>query len=356
MKNRKRMMTLITAAAVIWGSMSSALTVFAEENEGAVRSFLTGKEVSEEIGRQRPIAVMYNNIQDALPQSGISNAEIVYEAPVEGGITRLLGIHEDYKDLERIGSVRSCRDYYIYLAREFDAYYMHFGQAVYALDLLNHPTTLNIDGMRGGAGAYYRSDDFVAPHNVYTNYDMIQRTLDSLGYSREYSESYLADDGHYEFAKDGEVITLEQGAAAEKIVPGYTYNEPYFLYNEEEGTYTRYQYGDLQIDKLNGESLQYDNIILQYCPWQNYDANGYLNVDTISGGAGKFITRGKVIDITWKKDSINPSDKYAAENFGVTHYYDADGNEITLNQGKTWVCIIQDSYSDRVSISGSAAE
>ena len=70
---------------------------------------------------------MLNNIQDALPQSGIANAEVVYEAPVEGGITRLMGIFEDYQDVQRIGSVRSCRNYYVYFAREFNTYYLHFG-------------------------------------------------------------------------------------------------------------------------------------------------------------------------------------------------------------------------------------
>ena len=80
------------------------------------------------------------------------------------------------------------------------------------------------------------------------------------------------------------------------------------------------------------------------------DENGYLNVDMVSGGNGKYITKGKAIDITWKKDSVNTEEKYAAENFGVTHYYDADGNEITLNQGRTWVCIIQDTYTDDVQI------
>ena len=54
--------------------------------------------------------------------------------------------------------------------------------------------------------------------------------------------------------------------------------------------------------------------------------------------------------MTWRKDVINTEDAFANENFGVTHYYDADGNEITLNQGKTWVCIVLDSYSDNVSI------
>ncbi len=85
-------------------------------------------------------------------------------------------------------------------------------------------------------------------------------------------------------------------------------------------------------------------------PWEKFDENGYLNIDVLSGGNGKYITNGKAIDVTWRKDVINTEDAFANENFGVTHYYDADGNEITLNQGKTWVCIVLDSYSDNVLI------
>lgn len=78
--------------------------------EGMMKSYLTGEYVSPAIGQRRPVAVMLNNIQAAVPQAGIANAGVVYEAPVEGGITRLMGIFEDYDNLEKIGSVRSCRD------------------------------------------------------------------------------------------------------------------------------------------------------------------------------------------------------------------------------------------------------
>ena len=108
-----------------------------------------------------------------------------------------------------------------------------------------------------------------------------------------------------------------------------------------------------QIDYLTGNALTYDNIILQYCDWEPFDENGYLNIDVLSGGSGKYITKGKAIDVTWKKDVINTEDRFANENFGVTHYYDADGNEITLNQGKTWVCIVL--YPEDVQLYADAA-
>ena len=66
-----------------------------------------------------------------------------------------------------------------------------------------------------------------------------------------------------------------------------------------------------------------------------YEGTQYLNITVSGSGEGKFFTQGKMIDITWKKG-----------NDGITHYYDADGNEIVLNQGKTWVCVIQNQYAD----------
>lgn len=352
--NWKKLIAKVAAAGMLLGSLSGGMIASAEGNE-MVRSFLTGKLVPESIGRQKAISVMFNNIEAALPQSGIANAEVVYEAPVEGGITRLMGILEDYQDVERIGSVRSSREYFVYLAREFNSMYLHYGQAVYALPLLQLDTTMNISGLdEPGSGvceaAYYRSDDFPAPHNVFTNYDLIQSAIDYLGYSREYSEEYLAT-GHYRFAADDAPVTLDSGVDAGVVSPGYEYNDAYFLYDAETGKYTRYQYDDVQIDKMTGNPLKYDNIIFQYCQWEALDENGYIGIDLLSGGSGKYITRGKAIDVTWSKNNVNPDEPYANENFGVTHYYDADGNEITLNQGKTWVCIILDSSSDAVSIS-----
>lgn len=344
----------VSAAAMMLGIMAGAMTASAEETDGMVRSFLTGKLVPESVGRVRPVSVMLNNIYDALPQSGIGNADIVYEAPVEGGITRLMGIFEDYQDVERIGSVRSSREYYVYFAREFDSFYLHFGQAWYALELLWRDDTLNLSGLEdAGKGegdlVYYRGDDFPAPHNVFTNYDMIQQGIDFRGYERSYDSDYIAQNGHYQFAADDAPVLLENGQDAAVVDTGYDYNNAYFVYDEQTGKYTRYQFGDTQIDKSTGEALTYDNILIQYCSWKpQVDSDTYLDIDVLSGGSGKYITRGKAIDVTWSKEGATADDLFAEGNFNPTRYYDADGNEITLNQGKTWVCIVLDTSSDSV--------
>lgn len=322
-----------------------------EENlpEGMCRSYLTGKLVSTEIGQKRPVAVMLNNIIDACPQAGIAQAEVVYEAPVEGGITRLMGIFEDYKDLEKIGSVRSCRNYYVKYAEEFDAIYVHYGQAVYAVDLLNSDEIDNISGLQyqDGVGAidgyvsediFYRTDDRPSPHNCYTSGDRILSAIEQKEYDTEYSKDYK---GHYKFAADGQRSDLSIYGAqnATKITPGYGVNEPWFEYNAEDQKYYRFQYGDKQIDQVTEEQLAYDNVIVQFSPWEKYDDNGYLNIDTFSGGTGYFFTGGKVVPVTWIKDEGVD---------GAVRYYVPSGDEIVLNQGKTWVCIVLNSEMENM--------
>lgn len=109
-----------------------------------VRSFLTGEWINDTIAYRRPIAVMYNNIQAGLPQSGISKADVIFEGQCEGGVTRLMGVFQNYDDVTSIGSIRSCRDYYPFLAAEYDAAYFHFGQSDFALEFLSDPGASHI--------------------------------------------------------------------------------------------------------------------------------------------------------------------------------------------------------------------
>ena len=95
---------------------------------GEMYSYLTGEPVSETIGKQRPYAIMINNIDVSLPQSGVSQAEMIYEAQVESGITRLMAVFQDVDNIEKIGSIRSARHYYIDFANDNDAIYVHYGQ------------------------------------------------------------------------------------------------------------------------------------------------------------------------------------------------------------------------------------
>ncbi len=310
--------------------------------DGYVTSYLTGEYVPETIGRRRPVAVMINNVPEACPQAGVANAGVMYEAPVEGGITRMMAIFEDYDNLEKIGPVRSCRDYFIFYASGFDSIYTHYGQSAYAVPYLELPEVDNLSGLAGyGDQVFYRTSDRPSPHNAYTSFEGLQKGIEINEYSQEYAEDFVPG---YAFCGVDEEIDLP-GTDAQIVKPGYFLNEPWFEYNPEDKLYYRYQFGEAQTDELTGEQLAYKNIIFQYSSWRKYDENGYLNIDVDAGNAGKYIVNGKAIDITWKKQTP----------WGPTYYYDSNGNQITLDTGKTWVCIIQDSYIDRVEILGADA-
>ena len=124
------------------------------------------------------------------------------------------------------------------------------------------------------------------------------------------------------------------------VKPGYPVNKPWFVYDSSDGKYYRYQYGDKQIDASDEQQVAVENIIFQYIP-VGYEDEKYLKIPTAGSGSGKYITNGKAVDITWKKEDYSSK----------TRFYDKAGNEITLNQGKTWVCVINDSETGKVEIS-----
>ncbi len=313
------------------------------EIDGKIRSYLTGEMVEVEKANRRPLAIMMSNDKEARPQYGINRAGVVYEAPVEGSMNRFMALIEDYDDLDRMGSVRSCRTYYVYFAREFEAVYAHFGQSTFAKPYLDYVD--NINGIEGiGSTAYYRSKDKKQPHNAYASGDGIKRAIERLGYSLEYPKSY---EGHYQFNRKKTEVELENSLEAYKIYPGYAYNKPWFVFDEEDGLYHRYQYGD--VHRGDEGPIAVKNIIFQYCPAGYYATTQYRDISVHTDEPtetdydyGYYFTNGRGIPISWEKDG----------DFGVTHYYNMEHEEITLNKGKTWVCIIPTSDFNKTEIHG----
>lgn len=328
----------------------------AGENEEIIKgdavSRLTGLPISEEIRNSRPLAVMLNNIEAGCPQSGIADAAIVYEAPVEGRITRLMALYDDYRNLEKVGSIRSSRDYFVYFAMEYDAIYAHFGQAtLYVGDLLNSDKVDNISGAVAGikrpaTNTFYDERSRKAPHQKYLNSERLWKDIEKFDYRTQLKEDYIAKfqfgseltEGNLEYAEDASVIY--PGGKTSDRPNGFSYVEAKFEYNEEDGLYYRYQYGGEHIDELTGEQLAYDNVIFQYCHGEVRDKQDYLAFGC-HGEENRMIrvfTRGKMVPGVWSRES----DTVPAA------YVDYNGDPIILNPGKTWICIIWDEYRDDV--------
>lgn len=310
-------------------------------HKGQSRSYLTGEWIDKKIAKQRPIALMVENTKMALPQYGLGNADIIYECPVEGGISRLMAIYQDYSGMEKVGNVRSCRHYYAYFAKEFDAVYFHAGASSIAYKgVLAGSFIEDVDGIKGSDGKYFfRASSKKAPHNLYTSSKLMKQAMDEKGFETTYDKEYQ---GHYQFAKDGKKVKLKNGRDAMKVSLYYQNAKPWFEYNKKDGLYYRFEFGSAQKDGLTDKQLAVKNIIVQYCDSRIVDDVGRLDITHVASGKGLFITNGKCIDITWKKNSEND----------ITRYYDENGKEIVLNQGKTWVEIAQSSYADQNVISG----
>ena len=314
---------------------------------GMIRSQLTNEFIDESLANKRPIAVMINNIINAVPQSGISQAGVIYECVVESSITRMMAIFEDWESIEKIGPVRSCRDYFVYWAYEWDAIYCHFGgPKLYVDSVLSREETHNLDGTSLDGTAYFRTTDRVAPHNAYTSGSHLLKGVERKEYPLAHTENYR--EGHFNFTNNLHPNDLSQysdAIDAAYMAPGYLVNKPWFEYNAEDGLYYRFQYGDKHIDVENGEQLAFKNVIFQNTYYETRDAKGYLafkdHDDTLDG---YYFTNGKAIHIRWKKSS----------DFSPTKYYDDNLNEIQLNPGKTFICIVQDQKSDAVVIKDSA--
>ena len=112
------------------------------------------------------------------------------------------------------------------------------------------------------------------------------------------------------------------------VDPGYGMNQARFVYNKEDGLYHRYQYGEVHSGDEGPIAVK--NILIQWCEWGHYASTDYLDINVHTGSGGYYITSGRAIPITWEKEG----------EYGVTRYYDQNHQEITLNPGKTWVCII----------------
>ncbi len=305
-------------------------------------NMLTGEPMDEAIASQRPAAVMISNTSDAMPQYGTIGADVIVESPVEGSLTRIMAVYQDYANLPLIMSSRSARHYFVYLSNEFESIFVHYGQSIYTTEMLKKFDDLNgLDGDLANV-TFFRDSSRKAPHNAYINGESIVAGIEKREYRTEHGSTYPGV-----FLFSGDEVTLDNGVDAKVVEPGYAVNKPWFVYNEETGLYERYQYKAAHVDTNTGEQLAFKNIIFRVCDYSMFPDNKYLDVKTASyGGAGKYITNGKAVDITWVKEVED----------GIVTYYDANGNELEINKGKTFVCIVLNDATEKMGVYATEAD
>ncbi len=324
--------------------------------DGKKQSYLTGEWKDEAVVNRRNMAVMIPNNKSAMPQYGISQASIIYEAPVEGRMTRLMAIFEDYDDLERIGPVRSSRDYYVYEAMAYDSIYVNWGLAVpFVGPIINTDRIDNVSQAVSGidvpaAEAFDRvsRSGYATEFTGYLFIDGYEDAVERLEYDTTYEEHGRFVQA-FTFANDGHRAEYEDYPDATKVYPGgtsknsggYGNANPCFTYNAEDGLYYRSQYSEPQIDEMNGEQLTVSNVVFKICHGEVREPadKDYLAFGVHGEGEAYVFTNGKVIKGTWKRNS----------DYEPNLFYDENGEEIVFNQGKTWICNIWQEYSEFIS-------
>lgn len=333
----------------------ASVIVEREVVDGKQQSYLTGEWKDESVVTRRPIAVMIPNNTPAMPQYGLSKASIIYEAPVEGRITRLMAVFEDFDELERIGPVRSSRDYFLYVAMGYQAVYCNWGLArPYVEELINRDTVQNIsaavEGIYNPAHEAYERVSRPGYATEFTGYlfiDGMLKAADRLGYDWDYDEAYVPP---FTFVAEGlraEEVFYQDAEGASVIYPGgtegnkggYGAYSPYFEYDEKDGLYYRYQEGEPQIDELDGSQYAVSNVVLQYCHGEVRDDHDYLAFGVHGEGDAIVFTGGKVIKGIWERYDGDAT---------PAKFYDEKGEEIVFNQGKTWICNIWEEYGEFV--------
>ena len=289
---------------------------------------LTGLYIPEEVVNRRPVGIMLNNHKAALPQSGISQADVMYETLVEGGIVRLYGIFKDFEG-DKIGPVRSARHYYLDFAFDFDALYVHYGQSEKAGEWIRDLNAPSINAHTGRNTYYdlcYQDSSRKRPHNSYTSYDRLMAGWKAVGHRQEVKEDFQP-----KFTFADEPYQLD-GEDATKVTLDFSYYQyAWFDYDPISGTYFRNQFGGPQIDVETGQQLAYENIIVQITEmWvMPGDTEGRLDMNLVSTGTGYYINGGKSVPITWDKPS----------HYEPTVYYDEAGDILQMNPGKTWISV-----------------
>ncbi len=276
-------------------------------------------------GKDRPIAVMIDNHNQAWPQAGLNKAYLVYEIIVEGGETRLMAVFKGV-NVDKIGPVRSSRHYFLDYAMENDAIYAHYGWSPLAESDIKSYNINNLNGITESTSTFWRVKDKSAPHNAVTSTDALLKAAKAKGYKTTSTKKSVLN-----YTTDN--VTLEDGQGATSItIPHSNLQTVKYVYDEDNQVYKRYARNKAQTDWDTGDSITTKNIIITMCDnytledSENKGRQGLKNIGTFNG---YYITNGRAIKIKCIKESRNAQ----------TKYQDLQGNEIKVNDGNTWINI-----------------
>lgn len=277
-------------------------------------SWLSGEMVAANQANAFPVAVVIDNDVLARPQSNLSQAPLVFEAPVEGGMTRFLAIFPSTATTSPVGPVRSARPYFLTWANEFHSLFIHCGGSPAALDQLKSDSKLyNLDEFFNGK--YFKRIDKnkVAPHDLFTTSNFWQSYLDKRGIHERRGDSWL-------YKQEGEHASSSPDLSITFSLNFHTL----WRYDAQNNRYLRFFNGQESRDET--QQISAKNVLVEKVESKVLDEEGRLELGVTGSGDALICLDGSCQPGTWKRAS---NDR--------TRFYYQNGEEVKLNPGITWV-------------------
>jgi hypothetical protein len=281
---------------------------------------LTGLPVSPELADRPIVSIVIENHPAARPQSGLSDAGVVYEALAEGGITRFQTFFLDNRPAS-IGPVRSLRPYFVDWGLEFNAPVAHAGGSSTALDLVKPLGMKDINALSFGSSGFFRIGTRAAPHNLYSSTAKLDPLLSRLGFAG--ASSFTVS------PRKADAPTATPPHPNIHIEYSYSGYQVDYKYDPTTNDYTRSLSGAPHIDSNTGKQIHVKNVVVEMMPTSTL-ADGHMQMQTVGQGQGWVLRDGDAIACTWVKDSHSAR----------TRLLDAAGADIPLNAGNTWYSIV----------------
>lgn len=303
---------------------------------------LKTKKARDSWEKRKPLAVMIENHSEARPQSGLSSADIIYEAVAEGGITRFMAIFYCNLSDVQVGPVRSARTYYLDWLGEYDALYAHVGGAntpgpADALSQIIKYKVFDLNQFSIGFPVFWR-DYQRLDRSVATEHTMYSTTQKLWGVGAK--RGWIATDSAgvrwdknfspWKFKEDSQVSSGQ----VNKITVNFWENQPQYTvewnYDSAANSYKR-KNGEDHIDLNNKQQLTAKNIVVQFQRESNandgYPGNVHLLYQTIGSGKALILQDGNALEGKWIKQGRTFRTKFV----------DKNGQEIEFNKGQIWI-------------------
>lgn len=272
----------------------------------------------------RPVAVSINNEAPGRKvQTGLNQADIVYETYIEGGATRLLAMFKDISKAGEIGTVRSARYYFADIASSNDALYVHAGiDGIYCEP---HVKAKGLDNVNMLLGNYYnyanrQKNGQALEHTLYTSGESISKMISDKGIRSQVKDSHKnAWQNFNEQAKE-----LPGGKCTNLSVKFSGYFKSDFVYDAENNYYVKQNHNDYK----TGEAVVTDNVVVLFTSVGLKPNNVSVEM-ALTSGEGYYFSKGTFQKINWSKGDTFDSFKFTDEN----------GKELAYNPGSSWVCI-----------------